>query len=76
MGREMNLDDDDDLEVDHTTFHVDPEEEGEDGEGHVWQGADELGGFDEEAAYDDVDLQQEPSEVGLGADMARYQDWR
>lgn len=71
MGREMNLDDDD-LEVDHT-FHEGPEEEGEDGDGHVWQGSDELGDFE---TYDDVDLQLEPSEVGLGADMARYQDWR
>lgn len=71
MGREMNLDDDD-LEVDHT-FHEGPEGEGEDGDGHVWQGADELGDFE---TYDDADLQLEPSEVGLGADMARYQDWR
>ena len=49
------------------------EGEGEDGDGHVWQGADELGDFE---TYDDADLQLEPSEVGLGADMARYQDWR
>ena len=79
MGREMNLDDDD-LEVDHDAYraHVggpDDDDDDVEGGGHAWHGADELGPGDFEA-YDDPELHQEPSEVGLGEDLARYQDWR
>ena len=73
MGREVNLDDEN-SEVSHAC-HVEPDDDkGADSGDHGWHGAQDLpGDFGE---YDDPKLHQESSEVGLGEDMARYQDWR